>query len=468
MKINVRKKDTIWSLLGTIFAMGANFIILPFILHYLSDDSVAMYYVFTNLSALTTLFDFGFTPSFARSMAYAWSGSEELDREGVKKAETGEPNYSLMKKVIVTCRYIYLALAVIALILALSWGTVYVRGISPIADKTYYTISWMIYSSAIFLNLFYGYYAVFLRGVGAVAEVNVATVLSRSVQIIFSVIVLVCGGGLIGVAIVYLAYGFLFRMIAGNLFHKYKNIGKHLNEHDASVCKEDIKRVFGAIWPNTWKDGLVAIANYFLNQSTTILCSLYLTLHTTGVYSLCVQLTSGLATIAGVLYNTYQPALQSAYANRDTESQQKYMSIILTTFVGLYLMGTVVFILVGNTVIEMLKPSYSIPFGVMIGCLLYQFILKLRNCYTSYISTTNRLIYWKAFIISAGLCVASSVLLTGLLGLDVYGLIIAQIVSQLVFNIWYWPKLVHQELNLSPQKTLQYGVEYISKIIIKK
>lgn len=296
-----------------------------------------------------------------------------------------------------------------------------------------------------------------MRGVGAVSEVNKATILAKLLQIVASIAMLANGLGLIGVSIAYLLYGLTFRLISKRYLFKYKGLGEKIKVMKADRGINSVIVLLKRIWPNTWREGLVTISNYMLNQATIIIASLYLTLAETGVYSLAVQLTSAIATIAATLYTTYQPSLQSAYTNRDTETQKKNMSVIVFSYCGIFLLGMLGVIIVGRPLFRLIKPEYNLSIALLVGIGIYQFILKYRNCFCSYISTTNRLIYAKSFVISAVLCIIFSVLLVGVLKWGVAGLIIAQIMSQAVFNVWYWPAFVHRELKMTPRDIIVIG-----------
>ena len=45
----------------------------------------------------------------------------------------------------------------------------------------------------------------------------------------------------------------------------------------------------------------------------------------------------------------------------------------------------------------------------------------------------------------------------GPLELGIWGLIVAQIVSQCIYNAWYWSKKAHAELDLSITNMIKYG-----------
>lgn len=468
MKVNISRSDNIWNLLGIALSMGANFIVLPFILLYLSDEAVAVYYIFLSLSSIATLFDFGFSPSIARSVNYAYSGASDLKTQGVDEQKNDEPNYYLMKKVIISCKVLYLFMGIFALIVGSTAGTFYVFRITKEAFLSDYLYPWLIYLAAIFLNIVFSYYNVFLRGVGAVTKINVATIISRLTQIVLCILLLVLGVGLLGVAIAYLVYGFLFRMISNFLFKRHHNIGTKLKQENAVFTKDDFSGVMKKMWPNTWREGLVTLSNYLVNQATTLIAPLFLSLTLTGIFSLATQLITAVATIASSVLNAYQPQLQSAFVNKDDESQKKTLSLCVVSYFVLFTVVLIGLIFVGVPLIKFIKPTYEMNYFVLLGVALPIFVINYRNLFCSYISCTNRLIYYKAFLTSSFICVASSYVLLRFTGLGIYALILAQLFSQLIFNAWYWPLFVHRELSLKPSYVIRSGFKGLFALVFKR
>lgn len=466
MKIEVKKIDTIWGYLSTIVSMSINLIMLPFILKYLDSDSVGMYYIFSSLSMLVSFFDFGFGPAFARSISYAWSGAKELNSEGGSLSYNVEPNYYMLKKLIITCRCFYGVIAGFSLILSMSIGTVYIINLSN-GQHTYIS-SWLVYAIAIFLNLLFNYYSSLLRGIGAVRLVNKAMVIGRFAQIFMCVLLLNLKFGLIGVAIAYLVYGTLFRVIAKKYFNEYNNLKKRLSDLKETINKNEIIEMMKILWPNTWKEGIVTISNYVANQGTTLLCSLFFSLYQTGLYSITTQLVQAIVTVSSSLYNTYQPALQSAYANKDKNEQKKLFATIITTYIVLFTFGMIALLTIGRPVLKWIKPEYQLQFFVVLGIGVYQFILKYRNCYATYFSSTNRVIYYKAYFISAVLGIILSYATLSFFDIGLAGLIIPQIVSQLCYNAWYWTKKAHSEMQTNSIELLKIGCKETYRMYIRR
>ena len=158
-----------------------------------------------------------------------------------------------------------------------------------------------IHDLHIFLNLYYGYYASFLRGVGNVAQANKNTVYARVIQLFLMIVLLVSGFDLLGVCIAYLAYGTVFRLLGKKYFYQYKNIGYELSRLKKKIPRGEIWEMVGIVWHNAWRDGLISFSNYFCIQASTIICSFYLSLAETGAYSIGVQLATAIAVIAGTM-----------------------------------------------------------------------------------------------------------------------------------------------------------------------
>ena len=123
---------------------------------------------------------------------------------------------------------------------------------------------------------------------------------------------LIAGYGIVGTGIAYLLYGLVFRILSNRSFFYYKGLGKALKKSEENTDIDDIKQMFFIVWHNASREGIVTLANYLANQACTIICSLFMTLSVTGVYSLAVQLATAISNVAGVFYTANQPVLQSA------------------------------------------------------------------------------------------------------------------------------------------------------------
>ena len=357
-----------------------------------------------------------------------------------------------------TCKVIYGLISGTAFLLLATFGTFYIMNIAQGLPKDEYLWAWGIYIVAVFLNLYYGYYASFLRGVGAVKDANLNTVIARALQILGTLVLLMLGYGIIGTSAAYLIYGTTFRLLGKYKFRKYHNIGLLLDNVKDTASYKEIKEMFFIVWHNAWRDGIIAITNYFCDQVSVIVCASYLTLKETGAFSLGTQIATAIAIISGTLYTAYQPQLQAAYINGEKANVVKTMSLILTSYIVLFVLGIIGAITLAMPLLKYIKPDVVLQLGLFTAICVYQFVLKLRNCYTSYFSCTNRIIYMRAFVASAVMSVVFSLLFLKYSTMGVWGIVLAQLLSQLVFNAWYWLILAHEELKVGFIELLKIGV----------
>lgn len=449
MEVKVSRSDIIWSYLGVIVSFTASVITLPIVIYFLDGEMLGLWYVFNSVGAITVLFDFGFTVTFARNITYCWSGASKLEKRGLGGEVLSSPDYYLMRNILFTCKRIYLILASFAFLLMLTIGTIYISHISSNISGFNHIIAWIVYSIAAFFNLYYNYYDSFLRGVGAVKRANQNRVYARSVQLLLVIVSLILGYGILGMSVAYLLFGIVYQFLGNRYFYSYQNIGKQLADINSKIDILEIKKLFKTIWYNAWRDGMVSLSIFFSGQASVILCSLYLSLTDTGVYSVGMQIANVVSMLAATLYAAYQPAIQSNWVNNNMDEVRRIMSLIIVVYISTFLLGALGVIFVGLPIIKLIKPEFMIGVFMLSGIFLSQFVLQFRNCYSSYFSCTNRIDYMPAFLVSSILGLLFSVIFMKWLNMKAWGLILGQIMSQILFNAWYWPMKAHRELDLN-------------------
>ncbi|WP_165173752.1 O-unit flippase-like protein [Adlercreutzia sp. ZJ242] len=447
MAILTTKSDIAWGYAGTVLSMTANLLILPFLTTFLSGGYLGLWYVFVSLGALSALFDFGFNPTIARNVTFAWSGAVRLEKKGISSQvapKTGSAaNISLLNRLQKTCRLLYLVVSLVALALLLVVGTPYILFISPELDVLTVLLAWMIYVSALFLNLYYGYFATLLRGIGAVKRYNQILVVSRIVQLTLSVLLLSAGLGIIAPAFAYLSYGFLLRICSKAAFYRYEEIGVGLKKLDEKVSFRDSYDLFKTIWYNAWRDGLVSLSNYLSGQATVVVASVFLTLSETGIYSISVQLITAISTIAAAHFSSSQPAMQSSFACGDLRRLKEQLAVSMAFFLLIYIAMLFLLLSVGVPMLHFFGEGRQISVSVLLCLGIYYIPFKHQQLCASFIAGTNEIPYMTHFVIGSALGVVLSSVFCGLFDLGVWGLVAGQAISQLLYNCWKWPEVAY-------------------------
>ena len=465
MNTKISGNDVIWNYIGIFMTMFGNFLNLPFMLKYMDSEVLGLWYVFLSIGGIVTLFDFGFNPTFARNISYIWNGAEKIVPEGVTYAKGKEVNFNLLATLVKVSKIIYLVIAVAALVVLISCGTLYIKVVGKEVLTPIVWGAWYIYSIAVFMNIYYGCYTTFLRGVGAISIYNKINVGARIIQIVISITLLILEFNILAVALAYLLYGFILRFFSKRIFLKYCDIGKNISKVDNEISPNDLKEMFYSIWHNAWKDGIVTLANYITNQAGTLISSVFLSLTETGIYSMTVQLVTAIVTISGGLYSAYQPTLQAAYIVNDKKILKEKMSLIMCMNLYISLIGGGCLFLFGPPLIHLFNAEISLRRTVIIGVFIYMFLYRRQSTYASFISNMNYVPYVFPYIISSVSGILIAFLLMKYMQLGIWGMVLGQMIPQAIYNYWKWPNKVMRFFECDINNFIHIGNKEIMKIL---
>lgn len=456
-QIVVTKKDVAWSYAATAINSGIGFILLPILMFFLDSDILALWYIFLSLGAIVNLLDFGLTPSFSRNMTNAWSGAKEILAFGTSKDVSDEPNYDLMAKVMGASKVLYFGLAALSTLALLTAGTVYILYVSSGIDASQVVPGWVVFCVAIFLNVYYGYYVTYLRGIGQVGAYSRITIAAKFVQVVISVSLLLTGWGLLAPAAAYAASGFAIRALSKRCFERFVEVDKHPVLSQRATFAE-IKQMLMVIWPNSWRDGLVSLADYLTTQASTIVCSLFLSLSDSGIYAISMQLLTMVHTVSNVYGTAKRPAIQNAYVAQDETRLASGIGKAMCVYGAIFAVGVVGVAFVVAPVLSWLSPKYVFDTSFLFVLGVYLYIIGRYKIFAGFIAMTNNLCYWRSFIVSSVFGLGAAALALRCFGSSVYLLIVPQLFVQLVYNAWKWPRYFKKQVGLTEIKLIVAGV----------
>lgn len=472
MQIQTKRKDIIWNYLGIFFSMGTQILWLPVLIHYLSPDLLGLWYVFISIGGLVELLDSGFTPTLSHSMSYAWSGAEDLQKQGVVFVEElKNPNYPLVCGIMATCRRLYFWIALLASVLMGAGGTIYLKHIAHAYLDAQLYVAWFIYILSTFINLFIGYYAVVLVGIGDVFRKNKAMIFSKATFLIVGTIGLVCGFGILGLSIAYFLSGFVLRGLCKHFLMKENSFAVIFQEYK-NQQRYSQKHILKMMWPNAWRDGLVSITAYFTGQATVLMSGIFLTLYETGIYSFSVQVLNAICSIANALFGAYLPAIQSAYVAREKHLMKLYYSKAMACFWHLSFWGIIIFTIIGIPVVQFLRKDFVIDRSAFIALAVYIYLLSRHRNSTSFIVTMNKLPYTFSFIFFGTISLGATYIGLAHFHLGLWGMILIPLAVQSLYNNWKWNMVVNRYLETNEWQLMLEGtmdlIHGVSRIVMEK
>ena len=463
--INTNKKDYIWSYLAYFLKFGINFFIFPVVLRLLSPYEYGLWVTFSSLGTIVNLFDFGFSSTILRNISYVWSGAQSLQKNGHENIKVEkQKNERLFVITLQTCRKIYLYSSLLAAFIALFIITGYILYIIRDMFRVEYVIAWLLYAINICLNLYFAYWPVALRAVGAIEEAQKATILGFLLQLIISYVGLLHGGGLVALSIAGCLCGTSIRIASIYYFKRYENIGEILVKFKNEIKKSEISHTMKILWFNAKKAGISSIATIVMAQSTTLICSAYYGVEITGMYGLCYQLLTMLVSVSQIYYQTTMPKLtQLRIEGNLKESQKKFsMSVLIGWF--LFFIGVGAIILCGNPIFKCMGSQVELNLQLIIIIALYSFGEMNYSMHASYISLDNQLPFVKSVIYTAIVVVIVSLVMAKY-SIDFWVLLLMRCICEMFYMFWKWPFEAHKLLQINMLQILHIGYQEIRRVI---
>lgn len=457
MSVKISRKDILWNYGGNILNIGMGILLLPIVLHTLSSQELGLWYVFGSISGLVTLVDSGFCPTIMRNITYCWCGATELLPEGVSQVDVeGKPNYSLLKSVIEASKKIYLMLALIAGALLISIGTFYIYQLSP-EKESKYLIAWLIYAFAVFLSLYYNHWFPLLRGIGAIKEANHVMIITKIIDIVFSTIGLLLGGGLIWLSIMFLISGILVRILSKVYFSKL--VGSEYLDQKVDN-RYNFQKIFRTIWPNSKKNAIVTFGTWLMTGSTTLLCSTYMGLSTTSQYGLSLQLLGTIGNFSSLLLKSYIPEITYWGIRHNVKRYNQIISRVMAFQWLLGIIGIMGLVLVGPICLKLTGSNATLlPSDILTLLGIVLFLEWNHSSFQTLITLSNTIPFMRASIYSGIGIMVLSLTFFNFSELGILGLVISRGIVQLSYNNWYWPRQVLRENQSSVLKILKTSFE---------
>ncbi|NZA40236.1 O-unit flippase-like protein [Eubacterium callanderi] len=467
MAIQIGKKDVIWSYLGYFFNLGTNVLLMPFILRLVQGNELGLWYTFLSVGALVNLLDFGFSPTLIRNITYAWSGVSEIKKEGSSAISNTEPNYVLFFQVLSACKYVSLIIAGLALVIMLTIGSAYIMFISANMSFAVYAPAWVIYSFAVFLNIFYNYWTTSLKGIGDIKQAQISVICSKLVQILVSLIGLFLGGGIIALSLAYMLSGFVLRFLSKQFLFRNKQVSENRKKISGSTKIDEVKRLIQKIWYNAKKTGIVNLCAFVVTQGNTLICSAFIGLEATASYGLCMQLVTVIQGVAQIFFATNEPKMINTKISGNTKKSLRELSLAVVIYLLIFVIGIIGVMFIGIPFLKLIRSNTEVPFLMFLLLSIHWLLEGHHTLFVLYISFSNKIPYVKASIVSAAFILIGQLLIATQTNFGIYALIILQATIELCYNNWKWPSVVLKELEISYLKIIKIGSLELVKNIKK-
>ena len=443
---NIGKRDLIWATLATLFRIGSGVLLFPLVLNMLPSETVGVWTIFTSVTMIIGIMDFGFSPSFARNIAYIFSGVRSLKRDGHEcvDATDAQIDYNLLKRTIRAMQYFYSRMALILFAFLSIVGTFYIYTLMQnyAGDVREIYFAWAIVCVVNSYNLYTLYYDALLNGRGLIKRKNQIVLIGNVAYLSLAVLLLLCGFGLIAIVSAQLVSVLIIRTLSYKSF--YSN---EITSNLAAVEEVDYKDILRAIMPNALKLGLASLGGFLTFRLSTFVGPLFISLSDMASFGITLQLLAVVSSLALLYTNVYLPKVFQWRVERNVALIRKTFYISTLLVFVIFLCGGVAIDLLGNWALNLLGSQTQLLSGALFVFLVIHYYLETNMVNsTEYLLAKNEVPFYKRYLVSGCITVFLLFLLVGYFDWGLWGVIAAPMISQSVLQYWKWTCEVYKEL----------------------
>lgn len=439
----IHKKKLIFGMISQCCNILSPFCVIFICSKYLSADLSSIWILFLSTTALLFLFDFGLSPNIIRNVSYLVAGAKNLSSQGIKNISLGNNiNHSLLNRMVYDFKNIYFLLSVLGLFIIGLGGYFYFKLITPASLHLEVFGGWIVFVSALILNIKYFYFIPLLIGLGKIASTYTINIVSKSTWVILTLITINFTTSLTALSICYLISTVLGRV----MMHYYLNYNDNVWLTGKYIDK-DKNSTLPYVFTNTWKLGVVSICSFIINRITIYLSGIIDNLDTAARYALSIQMLFAIMGIVNILLAQSMPMLSQVRIRNDMVLLKKVVYKVYAFICIAFIVISSVFILTQDWLLSLFKINIAFLPENLLWLLSIIFLLELSHSTCATIITTkNEIPFMKSAVFSALGVILLAFVFTFYFNWGILGLILAQGIVQLSYNNWKWPKELYTEL----------------------
>jgi O-antigen/teichoic acid export membrane protein len=411
--------------------IGANVLLTPLVLLWLSPAEQALWWVFVALGNLATLADFGFGPGIARVYSVLWAGAEDFDAEGLRPPPAQSvPNLPRLRQFNITVKRLYVRLALVAALFLAVGASLYLwRSIQASPHPRRLWLVWAFYLVAIAYNLGTSHWVMACQGVNQVRRQQAAYLWSGLAYLGCAAALLQQGLGLAAMVVATALRGVVARELAKRAYLAVVPKG----QGPAPVLDESM---LARLWPNARKFGLLSIGAFLVANGGVLVSNLFLPEAVTASFGLTAQVGSFLMNFASLWLAVKWPEITILRAQGRLEEMARLFARRLAMVLISYAVLAVLLVLTGNALLawkgtqtRLLVTPQLVFFLIYLG----QQLFYVQFGTLAY--TENVMPFFVIGLLTGAAMLVLTLVLTPWLGL--WGLLLAPVLAECAYSTWF-------------------------------
>lgn len=435
-------------------------IVLPLILTHLETADIALWYLFLTIIALQSLVDAGFSPTFARIIAYIMGGSSLKDLKQPKQADPQKYNVTTLNCAYSTMKVVFKYLSTLWTLLLATIGTlVLFKPIGSASDKQSAWLAWGIIVIVSYISLHGNLYVSYLQGVNQIALFRRYEALTALGGVVTSALVLIAGGGLLGLVVSNQGWQ-LISVVVNKTLARSANDATMRSFVNMPFCKD----VYEAVWPSAWRSGMGLLMCYGLIQASGVIYAQLGEPASVAIYLLALRLITTVTQFSQAPFYSKLPVLTRLYAENRREELVRLAKHGMAFAYWSYVVGFVTLGLLGPHLLKYIDSKTPFPDQMLWSLLGFGFFVERYGAmHIQLYSTTNRIIWHIANGITGLIFIFMSFFLYDIL--EIYAFPASIIAGYLGFYFWYAAVHSYSAFDLN-FKSFEFKTSFIPMCVI--
>ncbi|MDB9996340.1 hypothetical protein OAE49_04935 [Gammaproteobacteria bacterium] len=339
-------------------------ILLPLVLYYFSADELTVWLLFSAIASFQLIIDFGFGQTFSREIAYGFVGrslgdlhNPSVNQAPLVKEATAKPNWDSIQSATRVMLWIYLRLALLAILLFGILGTWAATGpIERVASPNFAWIAWVIVIVSTAFSIYGSAYASFLIGANEIGLQKRWEALVGGIALSAQIIVLITGAGLLGLVLV-AQLGLIVQILVNRSLCLHVSDGRFGKTTGSNLDK----RLLYAMWPAVWRTAIGSIMSLGVSRGMAITMANILVASEAATVLLALRLIQTISQISNVPFYIKIPELNRLRASRQISLLAKKSAKYIQTSLFLYVIGAILVDLLGRQLFAYIGSQTQFP-----------------------------------------------------------------------------------------------------------
>ena len=398
---------------------------LRLVVKHLPPVSAGLWILFLTLGSYVAFFDLGISPTLSREVSFLLGSKNDKDHHA-------------LADLIATCTRIFQWLAIGVFALASITGGIILQQTS--SDVSGATLSWLIFCTGASINILGGASFAILNGYGFIAAEKIVRSLALIAGLIAMAIALQLGYGLIALAIIWTAQGFLARAMGWAWLYR----------HVPSLRRSAGTFQRGLFWkvaaPSA-KFAAVQFGAILILQISNPLIAALLGASSVPRFEAVNKMAAAVMVLGSLIANSSTPFVSMAFAAGDHDLVRVHLVRTLRmvmAFVAVALSYLAVF---GDRIVGVWIGSSMYAGNKVLWTLLLMTFLETHHVvFAAAVMATGKILFVRAALLAGLINLVLAIYLTRAWGL--WGTALAILLAQLSTNNWYAPLVAIRVLHV--------------------